>query len=57
MLTNLPNLNIPTVTTYLPYGGKIVGERPGHTLSGLLHKFDPFIRYHGTKLRPMFLDF
>lgn len=44
-------LNVPTIVTTLPDGRVVQDTRPGHSVSGLMFYLDPFIRYHGVKLR------
>lgn len=43
--------NIPTITTTLPNGRVMQDTRPGHSVAGLMFFLDPFIRYHGVRLR------
>lgn len=51
MLTSLTTLNVPRITITLPDGRVNLDTRPGHSISGLMYYLDPFIRYHGTRLR------
>lgn len=38
------------ITTFLPNGTVTTDLRPGHTVEGLTHLKDPFIRFHRVPL-------
>lgn len=43
--------NIPVIVTTLPDGRVSTDTRPGHSVAGLMFFLDPFIRYHGVRVR------